>query len=281
MIGAGSVIVCVRHRARALARLHPHRGPAGRRAVVVGAPPTDRRSRRAGVAGVGAVPDGHDAHLAHRGHGGARVGAPARASTASGGPARCRRGSSGSGVWVWHRHMRRSAATAPTRLADVARRAVRRLRARGRCIRCDQRARRADLPRAARRRAGARRVAELGRRRRCRPSCGARSARSCGGGTGSVSARRTRPARSPSVLLVIVIGAAAATTLFAIGTRAVRAAALLFDTDPAAEILSRAGRRDRGRPDRRRSCGSITRACSPAVRRRRGAPGDSSSRRSP
>ena len=37
---------------------------------------------------------------------------------------------------------------------------------------------------------------------------------------------------------------------------------LLFDTDPAAEVVSRPRRRHRGRPGRRRSSGSTTRMCS-------------------
>ena len=42
----------------------------------------------------------------------------------SGGPAELSTGIVWAGVWVWHRHMRRSAATAPTRLVDRAGRTV-------------------------------------------------------------------------------------------------------------------------------------------------------------
>ncbi len=46
------------------------------------------------------------------------------------------------------------------------------------------------------------------------------------------------PGRFAAVLLVVVVGAAAATTLFAIGSALFVALRLLFDTDPAAEVVS-------------------------------------------
>ncbi len=46
------------------------------------------------------------------------------------------------------------------------------------------------------------------------------------------------PGAFAGVLLVIVVGAAAATTLFAIGSVLFVVLRLLFDTDPAAEVLS-------------------------------------------
>ena len=231
IVGADRVLAGDDAGPRSLARLHPHRRAAGRGAVVVAATAGSDGCRRAGIARVGAVPhrDVADRRSSRRPSRSRRW--RPRASTAIGGPARSSAGVVWAGVWVWHRHMRRSAATAPTRLARSARELVRPLRARRRG--CP--ARSARSPPSSPRRCDGRVLVSsqnwLVPVLQALVWCGIGALvwwwhwfRERGG---------TAPGAFAAVLLVIVVGAAAATTLFSLGTVLFVLLRLLFDSDPS------------------------------------------------
>ena len=141
------------------------------------------------------------------------------------------------GVWVWHRHMRRSAATAPTRLVDVPSGLG------------------AVYGLAVAASAAITAMAVLLSQALLGGSIvivgaqhwivgGLQSLLWCAVGTlvwwwhWFRERAKDAPGTFAAVLLVVVVGAAAATTLFAIGGALFVALRLLFDTDTAAEVVS-------------------------------------------
>ena len=175
--------------------------------------------------------------VAHRGDDGAGIGARWRGSTGEWRPVRSvdgNRVAGGVGMAPAHAPQRGDRAHATRRRAC---RAGRCLRARGRRIQCDRRDRRAD-PQALLGVSVAARRSPYWIVVTCRRCCGARSARWCGGGTGSGRARgragrlrRGAPGRGDrrgSGRRRCSRSAASCSSLLR----------LLFDADPAAEIVS-------------------------------------------
>jgi Domain of unknown function (DUF5671) len=141
------------------------------------------------------------------------------------------------GVWVWHRHMRRSAATAPMRLVDVP---VGLGAVYGLAVAAS---------------GAITAIAVLLSQALLGGSVvivgahywivgGLQGLLWCAVGTlvwwwhWFRERAKDAPGRFAAFLLVVVVGAAAATTLFAMGSALFVALRLLFDTDPAAEVVS-------------------------------------------
>lgn len=141
------------------------------------------------------------------------------------------------GVWVWHRHMRRSVVTAPTRLAD----APVELSALFGLIVAASAAIDAIAQPIAQALAGMSFVM-TGSQYWVISTLQALIWCAIGalvwGWHWFCERAKDAPGALAAVLLVIVVGAAAATTLFAIGTALFVVLRLLFDTDPFAQIVS-------------------------------------------